>query len=326
MSEHTLERNIQRVKELLNKPQVEQRTPEWFAQRATVMTASEVSSCLPRNEQVCKPYVDLFNLSDFKYSKRAGCNPYQTCNKYIISKCSEFFEGHAYIDSKYTIHGKKYENIAQRLYRNVYNTSILEFGLLMHDTYDWLGASPDGITPEGTLLEIKCPLSREIHPDYIPLYYWIQVQQQLEVCDLDVCDFLECNISQIDNEYEWNNIVVSGKKDKGIILENSKVSDDTRWVYPPDKLQTQEEYILWYTEFIKNNEGYIPLYYIINDWNIIRIKRDKEWWKIACPIIHETIMKVRQLQSDKKLFDEYIVKNVRKRKSNIKKSAPVCPI
>ena len=29
-----------------------------------------------------------------------------------------------------------------------------------------------------------------------PKYYWVQVQQQLECCDLDECDFWQCNIQE----------------------------------------------------------------------------------------------------------------------------------
>ena len=43
------------------------------------------------------------------------------------------------------------------------------------------------------MLEIKCPKSRNI-TGIIPPIFFAQVQGQLEVCDLEYCDFLECQI------------------------------------------------------------------------------------------------------------------------------------
>ena len=43
------------------------------------------------------------------------------------------------------------------------------------------------------MLEIKCPKSRII-TGFIPEVYRAQIQGQLEVCGLDYCDFLECDI------------------------------------------------------------------------------------------------------------------------------------
>ena len=65
-----------------------------------------------------------------------------------------------------------------------------EIGLVQHRDYPWLGASPDGITEDGLLIEIKCPLTRKIEPK-VPKHYWPQVQLQLEITDLEECDFIQ---------------------------------------------------------------------------------------------------------------------------------------
>ena len=67
-----------------------------------------------------------------------------------------------YSPNKYTIHGTKYEPIATTAYEIRNKTSVIEFGCLPHPIYTTLGASLDGITPDGIMLEIKCPYSREI--------------------------------------------------------------------------------------------------------------------------------------------------------------------
>jgi hypothetical protein len=100
--------------------------------------------------------------------------------------------------------GNKYESVAVLIYEYRNNVKVLEFGCLKHPFINFLGASPDGITEDGIMLEIKCPSTREI-TGIPPPYYWCQVQGQLEVCELDRCDFLECKIKEYDGEEEYLN-------------------------------------------------------------------------------------------------------------------------
>ena len=54
------------------------------------------------------------------------------------------------------------------------------------------------------MLEIKNVFSREI--DGIPkMEYWIQMQLQMEVCDLDDCDFLETKFIEYENYNDFLN-------------------------------------------------------------------------------------------------------------------------
>ena len=70
---------------------------------------------------------------------------------------------------------------------------LLFIGLIIHNQYKHIGASPDGISDLGIMLEIKCPFKRKID-GAIPEQYWMQIQGQLEVCDLEECDYLECKL------------------------------------------------------------------------------------------------------------------------------------
>src|SRR5690606_24644881 len=76
----------------------------------------------------------------------------------------------------------------------------------------FLAASPDGIVSSmgkliGRMIEIKCPLTRKIYTlnetsniyTICPIYYWAQVQLQLQCCDLEECDFWQCKIEEYDN-------------------------------------------------------------------------------------------------------------------------------
>ena len=205
-----------RVKCLLKKPQPVQRSVEWFKNRNTLITASEAASCLTLSKKVCERYVQLYNLENFKYNDNKCANTYENQEDYIIKKCKAFNGEKVFHDSVYTLWGKKYEQIAVNLYKKLKNTEVYDFGLLRHPYLKWLGASPDGITPDGVMLEIKCPYSRKIKNSEPPFHYYCQVQIQLEVGLLEQADFMECEIKEVDTLEEYLQIK------KGIIPKESK--------------------------------------------------------------------------------------------------------
>jgi hypothetical protein len=91
------------------------------------------------------------------------------------------------------------------IYQHMYSTKIQEFGCIRHRDYAFIGASPDGINVDpkseryGRMLEIKNPVNRELTGVPKP-EYCVQMQGQLEVCDLDDCDFLETVFKEYDSE------------------------------------------------------------------------------------------------------------------------------
>lgn len=306
-----LKRLQRRVKLLQKKPQPPQRSEEWYKARNTRITASEAACCLTLSEELCKTYVDDFNVQNFKYKPDHCMSHYDNKIDYIINKCRTFYGENLFRDSIYTLHGKKYEEIATRLYRRKYHTDVFEFGLLPHSRLNWLAASPDGITPNGVMLEIKCPYSRKIEEGVPPIWYWAQMQVQLEVADLDECDFLECEIKELDNESSFISRVIEGNQDKGILLNKTDEPDnsETKYIYPPDNLESSEDYINWANSTIKtysdNNVSIVPIYYFINKWFIVNVKRRKEWFLKAKPYLKETIDQVRKYQADEQLFLDY---------------------
>tara|TARA_B110000971_G_scaffold34965_1_gene32870 strand:+ start:28925 stop:31087 length:2163 start_codon:yes stop_codon:yes gene_type:complete len=147
------------IKMMNNK--IKQRTPEWYTLRKKMITASNVASIL-------------------------GYNPYDSKVSILKKKVNNVS-----ISNAAMAHGVKYEPLAIKEYEKKNKCTVDEVGLLVHPTYNWLGASPDGfIISTDKLLEIKCVYTRDIH--IVPYYYWIQVQIQLEVCNKEVCDFFQC--------------------------------------------------------------------------------------------------------------------------------------
>lgn len=94
--------------------------------------------------------------------------------------------------------GWRFEPVARDLFAacfadgvgNVYDG----LGRIRHPTLPRLGASPDGLilrgSRSGRLVELKCPITRELD-NTIPMRYWIQMQLQAEVCDVDAVEYFE---------------------------------------------------------------------------------------------------------------------------------------
>jgi putative phage-type endonuclease len=175
-----------RVQKLLIIPQFEQRSTQWFAQRNERLTASDVDAVL-------------------------GNNPYAKPFEILMKKC-----GHKrkFVENDATRHGQKYENEAIDLYCKKYNKVSLSFGLLPHPTIDFLGGSPDDITIDGILLEVKCPLRRKIKMGEIPSYYMGQVQLNLEICNLEIAHFIEYRPASMNEDNQPILNVVEIKRDR----------------------------------------------------------------------------------------------------------------
>lgn len=151
---------------LLSREQYVQRTPEWYAIRRELLTASDAASALD-----IKPY------PSYRGSSRAELMRKKLDN--------------APIDNMFVAHGQKYEDEARAWAASALGETVLDVGLVRHDRLQWLAASPDGVTTSGKLMEIKCPLKREIVPGKVPSHYWPQVQVQMECCDMDATLFVQ---------------------------------------------------------------------------------------------------------------------------------------
>jgi putative phage-type endonuclease len=171
-------------------PQIEQRTAEWYAMRKTLITASDFAQALGDAK---------FGTQRQLYIKKSGYE-------------EDKFNG----NSPPLKWGVMFEPVACDIYSSRYNVIVHEFGLLQHPTLDFFGASPDGITDQGVMLEIKCSFKRKITGE-IPLQYYYQIQGQLEVCGLDECDYMECEFELYYGEDAfWKD---GGNYEKGIIVE-----------------------------------------------------------------------------------------------------------
>jgi len=173
------------VQKLLQLPQYEQRSPEWFAQRNNAITASDIPTVLGENE-------------------------YKTPWALLLDKCNS--NPKPFVGNEATRWGTHYEDIAIQKYSELRDKEVLSFGLIIHPDHPWLGGSPDGITTDGVLLEVKCPLRRKIIHGEVPHHYLAQVLLNLEICDLEIAHFIEFVPGNSDNDYEIN--IVEVKRDR----------------------------------------------------------------------------------------------------------------
>ncbi len=289
------------VEKLKNIKQYEQRTDEWYAKRQTLLTASSISTLLIRDEPTSREYVDEFNLQDTFNINGKPCNPYSDKNQYIKEK-SGHVQG-TFTGNVATLWGQKYEPIATQLYSLLNNgMDVIEFGLIVHPTISWLGASPDGITPEGKMLEIKCPFRRKIN-GIPPFYYWIQCQIQLEVCDLEVCDFFECEFIECISFEEFLNDTLEDHTIyyKGIIIQDTTKENSYRYLDKNtigDVIKIQNE-----VKSLKDNEKVI--YWKLVNYALTPIKRSKVWFDNVMPVLKEEWENICNLKNNSDLLVNY---------------------
>jgi len=310
---------VNHVNDISKLPQPEQRSPEWFKLRENMITASSSGQALGK----C-PY--------------RGSKPEDLILEKVFGK--------TFLDNEYVHHGKKYEEIATKIYECIYNVYIKEYGLIPHmDNISFLGASPDGIATYKTLdnnfsnmigrmLEIKCPYSRKIKTKgkieggICPTYYYCQVQQQLECCKLEKCDFWQCELSEYNNRNDWFNddckttrnsegedevkdILDTIKKGCIIQLQPKELNkyDEFKsvYIYPKNIDMTCAEYDQWVLEEISSyhESEYYEKYYFdkILYWKLVKshnviINRDKEWFKENFPKLKELWEKVKYYRNN----------------------------
>jgi len=156
----TIDHKIQLLKD---QPVYVQKSQEWLKQRSTRLTGCDFSAAI-------------------------GKNKYKSSTQLLFDKCGA---GEPFTGNEFTEWGEYYEDIAVKRFEEITGKTVLEFGLLQHPTIDWLGSSPDGVTTDGCVLEIKCPGPRKLVHGEIPECYIWQVVLNMEVCDLDEAYFME---------------------------------------------------------------------------------------------------------------------------------------
>lgn len=261
----TILHDIRQVDVLRELPLVPQRSKEWFELRMNRLTASDLAQAMGRGK---------FGNRKTLLAKKAF--PDSTPMRMLPAL-------------KW---GTMFEDMGVRCYQQLVNpVKIYDFGLIPHPEINCFGASPDGITETGIMVEMKCPFIRKC--DYqVPEQYYLQIQGQLSTCKLQVCDYVECYYDTYHDITEYTLMCEEkGNKEHGIILEFTyKGSDNWTYVYSPENM-TVKECIEWANREV-DTVGEELLFMKMTPWKLkqlfhTRVKFDKELWDSVVPSIYE---------------------------------------
>ena len=297
LDKEKLEKHLDYLK---SKPQPDQRTEEWYKTRHNLITASNAWKC----------FESQANQNQIIYEK---CQPIQERSNMGVN-----------INS--TLHwGQKYEPISTQLYEYMYDTKVDDFGCIIHDKYHFLGASPDGIVVNkesqryGRMLEIKNIVNREI--TRIPKKeYWIQMQLQMEVCNLKECDFLETKFTEYESYDDFYNDGNNFTKSDNLLYKGAIVlfmdGLTPKYFYPDFQIK-QEEYNVWYNKIMEDNshlQFVNVIYWKLELFSCILVLRNKKWFEHSIDQI-DNIWK--QILYDRENGYEYRAPIKRERKMSI---------
>jgi hypothetical protein len=255
MNDPHAEKNIAR---LLSKASTAQRTTEWYKQGQTVLTASQFATILKgartRGQLVMEKAATVTDPQ-----KKINC---------VRTEDIRAFDW-----------GIRFEPVIKQIYENITKSTVTDLGRLLHETDANLAASPDGLVTEGErrgrLVEFKAPITRPIKADEIPEDYWIQMQIQMEVADLNLCDYFEVKFSSPYGLKEWNKPPETDiNHGKGtIFLVGDKEDEQPRYYFYP-KFGSDEEPTLKDDEVILER---IP--WISTSYNLKTVERSSTWFK-----------------------------------------------
>lgn len=253
------------LQELLQLPLIKQRTDEWYEARKTRLTASDLDEATKDNNN---------RLA----MKKAGVTE-DTINYTTMAPLKW---------------GTMFEPMAIRSYSQERDDiPVHEFGLIKHPFLDNFGASPDGINDLGIMIEIKCPYSRDIIDNSIPYKYYMQIQGQLAVCQLEQCDYIECDFETFVSVTRYKEVIDPDEKTKhGIIAEyKNRETDEFEYIYsreytrPADAAADIEEKMKAFASTRPD-----ILFIKLTPWrlkhiNVQRVGFDKELWETTVPKI-----------------------------------------
>ena len=301
---------------LRGKPQPIQRTKEWYEFRHGLITASNAYKAFEnqttQNQLIyekCQPLNQSLYIDD--NSENDEIDDTKVINDTRVINDTKVIKEIVMVNTNTTLHwGQKYEPLSVKIYEHLFSTKIEDFGCIQHEKYLFLGASPDGINADteslryGRMLEIKNIVNREI--DGIPKKeYWIQMQLQMEVCDLDECDFLETkfveypdyasytadtsdDIYEDDDGREFKNACLSkDNKMKGTIIYFHTKEGKPFYMYRPLDLIHPHDIELWqenmvehYTLNPKFNYTYMKIiYWKLEILSCVLVCRNRQWFK-----------------------------------------------
>lgn len=156
--------------------QIEQRSAEWFAQRAGKFTGSRFVDVMARNKRTGEPLKAYHDLIWQVVVERMTGQPVDGASGYALQW------------------GEDVEPFAREAYEFETGSIVNEGGFIVHPKYEFAGCSPDGLVGNDKGIEMKCPKSSAVHLERfiygVPDEYIPQIQGCMWVTGRESWDFV----------------------------------------------------------------------------------------------------------------------------------------
>jgi hypothetical protein len=266
----SLEDRKKMIEILRSRPQIEQRTDDWYLDALGLLSASQFSSILKSSRT--RGQIVL---------QKAVCTPIDVGNRRTVVLTEDL--------NPFTW-GIRFEPIVKQIYQDLTKTVVIDLGRLKHQKDPRIAASPDGLVTEGPdhrlgrFVEFKAPVTRKIIQK-VPEDYMMQMQIQMEVGNVEECDYLEVKFQSLYPKLTPDTVISANATYRGCIaILGDEEGHLLRYEYSPlqepawqPTLQGTEqvlELIPWWT----------------SDWFLKTVPRSREWFESVQPAI-ETFWK-----------------------------------
>lgn len=244
---------------LLSRKQTEQRTAAWYEQMATVISASELGNLFGSERQ----------RAQFVLSKTVPPVPRFQALATPSDRMSPFDWG------------IRFEPVVKQIYEYKHGVTIKELGRMHHQVDPRCTASPDGLITScpiglrtGQLIEIKCPVTREIDGT-VPKDYYAQMQMQLHVTGLQQCNYVEAVFVSRYNQMPLKEGPVLYSGFFAVIRFAEPVAtQDFYYAYSPVNAASE-----WLPEMKEGEEMIEITPWKLSQWSEQLIVRNEDWWK-----------------------------------------------
>lgn len=251
---------------LLSRPQIEQRTEAWYLDAAGLLSASQFSIILKPGRTRALVVV-----------QKAVAEPPDVGNRRTVVSTADL--------NPFTW-GIRFEPVVKQIYEHMTQSKLAELGRLKHSVDPRLAASPDGLVIEGPVerfgrfVEFKAPVTRTIL-DKVPEEYMAQMQIQMEVGNVEECDYLEVKFHSQYGKKDGHPIPDPLPPYYGVIhfITHTETDEPIRYDYSPLHTMT-------YVSSLQPNEQLaevIPWW--SNQWFLKTVGRSRAWFSSVQPAI-----------------------------------------
>ena len=163
---------------------MQQLSQEWFDARKGRITGSRIGAIL-------------------------GLSPYAKRNDVLREMVREYFGAEReFTGNRATEYGSDRESAAKADFEIETGLKPVDCGLIVHPTFEFLAASPDGLIGDDSGLEIKCPFSGKLKPLSEQPHYHAQIQLCMHVTQRSGWYYYawtdgESHIEQVQRDDNW---------------------------------------------------------------------------------------------------------------------------